>query len=610
MLAKVDGFGDDSRAKNSAGAIEKAWVRAPLSVAIGGPVSARTELINYLCARKVLDPESRASGGAALRVRRGKSTRFKALRADGTTEEHVLPAEQADDDALRLRAQGAKVAVDERKVALQRVEKSLPRGARARPRGFMIWLWPLWWLLTRRHRRALSDRSMNEHAYDQACEVLKQTESELEATATRIRVERTRFFESLRALSSGLSLGGVVREIELVLGEGPLPPGVDIIEMMRPNMTEQVDAILLVERDTFYAPHTEGGNAPVVGTIAETVPALLGLLGKSRALVLARRAREELEPAVAALDDDILDTEEGFRLRIERLEAMQILDAAEFARTELAKVKPLVVQGTRTVIESTAEHLAAELDRVNASWAHALSISQDTDQLKSAVARIEQSAPIEAKRIAEEVRNVALDLAARHVAEVLPELLASLRPHGLEEPPPRTPPQLPVIEVLPSFTNPAAAKKLSGFLTGLFKSFESRRTDVLTKAELRIASLRELATAELLGVEPKLRELVEQSLYQQLYSAIARQVSWLDRTMNAEREAVAADGIALAPLSRIRDRLKQDLARIIQGIEQLERESPGLAAAAVEVGPGSLGPVAREPRSTPSTVPPNAKGPG
>jgi hypothetical protein len=450
----------------------------------------------------------------------------------------------------------------------------------------MIWLWPLWWLLTRRHRRALSDRSMTEHAYDQACEVLRQADSELEASTTRIRVERTRFFESLRALSSGPPLGASVREVELVLVDGPLPPGVDLIEMSRPKMTEPVDAILLVERDSFYAPHTAGGDAPVVGTIAETIPSLLSLLGKSRALVLARSARDELEPAVAALDNDILDTEEAFRLRIERLEAMQILDAEEFARTELAKVKPQVLKGTRAVIEQTASHLAAELDRLNAEWAHAISISQDNDHLKSAVARIEQSAPIDARRIAEEVRNVALDSAARHAAEVTPELLASLRPHGLEEPPPRTPPQLPMIEVLPSLTMPAAAKKLSGFLTGLFKSFESRRTDVLTKAEQRIANLRELAATEVLGAEPKLRELVEQALYQQLYAAIARQVSWLDRTLIAERESVAADGVALAPLARMRDRLKQDLVKLVEGIEQLERESPGLAAAAVNALPG------------------------
>jgi len=581
LLAEVPRFGEDAKRRNSAGEIEKAWVRAPLTVAIGGPVSARTELFNFLCDRKVLDPATRPNACAAIRVRRGKQSRFKAIRDDGTTEEHVLPFEKADDDALRLRAQGAKAAVDERKLALQRVERSLPRGARARPRGLLIFLWPIWWLLTRRHRRALADRQLTEHAYDQACDGLKHAEEELATSAERIRIERTRFFEKLRALSSGPPLGTSVREVDLVLGEGPLPPGVDLLEQVRPKTSEQVDAILIVERDAFYGPHTDAGDPPKVGSITETIPTILAFLGKARALVLSRRARDELEPAVAALDDDINDTLESFRMRIERLEAMQILDAEEYARAELAKVKPQILQGTRGVIERAASHLAHELDRLNAEWAHAVSICQDTDQLKSAVARIEQSLPVDARRISDEVRSVAISGAARHTADVFPELLAALRAHGLEEPPPVGLPTLPLLDILPSLSNPTAMKKLSGFLTGLFKSFESRRTDVQTKAEQRIAAMREVAATEILAAEPKLRDLVEQTLHTEMHGAIARQVAWLDKTLVLEREAVAADGVALAPLSRQRDRLKADLEKLSEGIAQLERESPGVAAAAV-----------------------------
>jgi len=38
-----------------------------------GAVSARTELFNYLCGKKVLDPDGRAQGCAGLRIRRGKA---------------------------------------------------------------------------------------------------------------------------------------------------------------------------------------------------------------------------------------------------------------------------------------------------------------------------------------------------------------------------------------------------------------------------------------------------------------------------------------------------------------------------------------------------------
>lgn len=584
-LATVPRFGDGS--KNSAAEIERAWVRAPLTVAIGGAVSARTELFNHLCGRKVFDPNARPIGSAALRIRRGKQTHFKATRDDGSTEEHLLPPEQADDDALRLRAGSAKSTVDERKLALERVERSLPRFARSRPRGLMIWLWPLWWLLTRRHRRALSDRSMTEHAYDQAYDAMKHAEQELETSAARIRVERGRFFESLRALSSGPPLGSRVLEVVLTLGEGPLPPGVDLIEMTRPKVNDQVDAVLLVERDAFYAPHTADGDAPKVGTTAETIPELLALLGRARALVLARRARDEIEPALSAFNDDINDTEETFRIRIERLEAMQILDADEFARAELDKVKPLVSQNIHAVIEHAAAHLGGELERLGAEWMHAISICQDTEQLKGAVTRIEQSAPLDAKRIAEEVRTLVMGAAAGSTHDIFPELLAKLRPHGLEESAPRAAPQLPPVEVLPSLTNPSSAKLkgTANWLTGLFKSFDSRRTDVLTKAELRIKHLREVAAAELLDAEPRLRVAIEQTLHQQLHAAIARQVTWLDKTLAMEREAVAADGAALAPLTRMRDRLRHDFTKLEEDIAQLERENPGIAAAAVVVAP-------------------------
>ncbi len=578
-LGRIPKWGADHT--KSADEIERAWVRAPLTVAIGGPVQARTELFNYLCGKKVLDPDNRPIGSAALRVRRGKTTRFKAVRDDGSTEEHELPAEQADDDGLRMRAASAKGLVDERKLALERVERALPRLARVRPRGFMIFLWPLWWLLTRKYRRAVTERQLAEKAFDQAAEAQQNADRELETSASRIRRERGRFFESLRALSSGPPLGSTVREVVLELHEGPLPEGVDLLEVARPQMTEPVDATLLVERNEIFAPHVGDGDAPKVGPVDEVIPGLLALLGRARALVLARRARVEIEPILHALDDDINDTEETFRVRIERLEAMQILDEHEFAQAELDKVKPQVSQSIHAVIEHAAAHAAGELSRLGQEWSVAMAMTQNADQLKHAIGRIESSAPLDAKRIADEVRGLAMGGAAGAAHDIFPEMLAKLRPHGLEEPPPRAAPELAPIELLPSLSaaSPAKLSGAAGWLTGLFRSFETKRTDVQTKAETRIAHLREVAAAEVLDAEPKLRAAIEQTLYAQMIAAIGRQAAWLDRTLVLERESVAAEGAALAPLARMRDRLRHDLAKLAEGIAALEREAPALAAA-------------------------------
>jgi hypothetical protein len=580
-LAKVPRFGDAARGKDKE--LAQIWVRAPLSVAIGGAVSARTELFNYLCGKKVLDPDGRKVGCAGLRIRRGKATRFKAMRDDGTIEEHVLPPEQADDDALRMRAQAAETQVAEAKLALQRIEKALPRAARARPRGLKIFLWPIWWLMTRRHRRVLADRKFSEIAYDQACDAREVAKTELAEADQRIRVQRGRFFESLRSLSSGPPGGGNVVEVELVLGEGPLPEGVELIELTRSSQaSELVDAIFLVERDRLYAPHTHEGNALEVGAIKDVIPTLPALLGKARATVIGRRARDIIEPALEQLDDEVNDTEEGFRLRIERLEAMQILDAEEFTRSELAKVRPQIAQSIHMVIEHGAAHLGAELQRLGQEWQGGIAISDTNDALKQAVQRIESSAPLDAKRIAEEVRLLVMGGAAGAAYDLYPELLAALKPHGLEEKPPKSAPPLPAIELLPTLTNasPAKLSGAAGWLTGLFRSFETRRADVMQKAQARMDHLREVANAEILDAEPKLFTLIERALNAFLLAAIARQEGWLEGAMTFEREAVASEGTQLAPLARMRDRLKHDLAKLDEGIDALESENAGLSAAA------------------------------
>ncbi|HTL36516.1 MAG TPA: hypothetical protein VL326_25460 [Kofleriaceae bacterium] len=582
-LSKVPRFGEGH--EESAAELEKMWIRAPLVVAIGGPVVARTELWNYLCDKKVLDPEGRPNDSAALTVRRGKQTRFKATRDDGSVEEHVLPPEQADDDALRMRAEATKAEVQERQLALQRIEKSLPRGARARPRGLMIWLWPLWWLLTRRQRRVLAERKFSEIAYDQACDARDLAAKELEEAETRIRRERGRFFESLRALASGPPLGGNVREVLLVLGEGPLPEGVELIELSRSTQASDVDAIFLVERDVLHAPHGKDAPAVPVGKTTDVIPQLLALLGRARSLGIARRAHEEITEPLTNLDDEVTDTEEGFRVRIERLEAMQILDPEEFATAELAKVRPQVSQSIHAVIEHAAHHLGGELQRLGDEWQRAIASSRNNDELKIAVQRIEASAPLDAKRIAEETRMLAVGGAAGSAHDLFPELLTPLRAHGLEEPPPREAPQLPPLDILPSLLNqsPSKLSGAAGWLGGLFKSFESRRADVGTKAEMRMKHLREVAGAEILDVEPKLRTIIEQTLYQMTLAAIERQVAWLDKTLTLEREAVSREGIALAPLARMRDRLRHDHQKLAEGIEQIEKDYAGLAAAAAAV---------------------------
>jgi hypothetical protein len=264
---------------------------------------------------------------------------------------------------------------------------------------------------------------------------------------------------------------------------------------------------------------------------------------------------------------------------------MQILDDQEFATAELSKIRPQVSQSIHAVIEHAAHHLGGELQRLGEEWQRAVALATSSDELKLAVQRIEASAPLDAKRIAEETRMLAVGGAAGSAHDLFPEMMVALKAHGLEEKPPREAPVLPPLEILPSLTN-ASPSKLSGaagWLTGLFRSFETKRSDVGAKAEARMKHLREVALAEILDVEPKLRTAIEHALQQMMLAAIARQVAWLDKTLVLEREAVSAEGIALAPLARMRDRLRSDHLRLGEGISQIEEADAGLAAAAAAV---------------------------
>lgn len=583
-LALVPHLGEPSR--GSADKLERAWVRAPLAVAIGGAVSARTELFNYLCGRKVLDPDTRQVGCAGLRIRRGAQTRFKARRDDGTTEEHVLPPEPAEDDATRMRSEAATAEVAERRLALERVERALPRFVRARPRGLLIFLWPIWWLLTRRYRRELANRRFTEMAYDEACDALDATKRELETAESRIRMQRGRFFESLRALSSGPPLGSSVREVELELGEGPLPEGVELIELTRPaQAAESVDAIFLVERDVIHAPHNDDGAALAVGKVPDVIANLPALLGRARTLTLALHARDALEPVVTKLDDEVTDSEESLRLSVERLEAMHIPDKLAFVQKQLANVRPQISQSIHAVIEHAAHHLGSELAALGHEWTASIANSRNNDELKAALSRIEKSAPLDAKRIAQEIHLLAVGGAAGSAHDLFPELLAALRPHGLDEAPPRSAPQLPPIELMPTMTRTPAAKLsgAAGWLSGLFRSFDSRRSDVQAKAAARMTHLREVASSELLDAEPKLFATIEAALQAQLVAAMARQEAWLETALANQRSLVAREGAKLAPIARMRDNLRHDLDKLVEGITQIERENSGLAAAAIAV---------------------------
>jgi hypothetical protein len=551
--------------------LEIAWSRQPFAVGLAGEVGARTELVNFLCGRKVLDPQGRNASSAALRIARGQISRFRAVRDDGTTEEHSLPADVDGEDAeaRKLRVDGARAVLAERDLALDRVARALPRALRGRPRWWEFWLWPIRWILGRRHKRALMEQNLAGQAAAEAQRALEAAEADQNASEDVVRVKRARYFESLRQVSTNSN----VREVALELQGGPLREGIELVEMSAATRTAAlIDAVLVVESNTVYLTDMELRTPAKVGAMADAIAALPQLLIAARARKVGTRARDTIAAVVTGAQE-ILDREQaGWGARIQRLEDMRLEDPAGFQHAELARLQPMMMTSVHAVIEHASGHLGAEMARLADSWIGAIASAGTKDELKAIVEKLQATSPQVTQRIAEEVRLLVVGGAGGVAHDLWPELTAGLRERGLEESRPRSAPELPTIDVLGAFAK-SSASKLGGalqWLTGLFRSFDAKRADIREKAHARIEHLREVAYAELLETEPRIHAALGEVLAKQLAAATQRQIEWHASAVAAEHELIVKERDALAPLAKMRDLASKDLDKVTKELAALE----------------------------------------
>ena len=135
--------------------------------------------------------------------------------------------------------------------------------------------------------------------------------------------------------------------------------------------------------------------------------------------------------------------------------------------------------------------------------------------------------------------------------DLYPEIVAPLREHGLPEQHlgmPKRAPAVGAVPILPSLANPSTAKVGGSWFTGLFKSFDTRRSEVREQVHARVEHLREVAAAELLDAEPKLHAAIGQALAVELGRALDLQREWYTQRLASEHEAVEAERTKLLPL--------------------------------------------------------------
>jgi hypothetical protein len=510
--------------------LERAWQRRPWTVTITGDDSLG-ELLTAVCGEWV-------ASGPSLCVKRGPRARFRAVREDGTVEQHALALPGEDREILASRAAAAREEFGERVHAIEKVGTAVPLIVRRRPQWWQLWLWPFYLLLSWVYRRRLVAVERAVGAGDDARRDVEAAELELATTDARARQLRVRYGESLRAVASHRG----VRELEIEVSDGPLPEGVELTTAAK----DGVDLVLTAR---------EAGAA--IAKLAE-------LAASGRAAALARQAREAITAAAAAMNERIARAEDDFRARLAKLEAMRIGDPEGFGQSVRARLRPSVIASVRATIEHASTHLGSELAQLSQEWIGAIAGTADADALSAAVERIEVSAPNVTQRIADEVRLLVSNAVAGIAHDLYPELVAAMRPHGLPEPPRGARIEVEPVELLPSLGGTGA--KLGGTLnrlTGLFRGFDAKKLDTREKAHARLEHMKEIAHAELLDAEPKLHDAISAAIGEELGTLVAMQQQWLDTAQIAEREAVVREREQLAQVAAQRDaafRAADDLA--------------------------------------------------
>ncbi len=399
----------------------------------------------------------------------------------------------------------------------------------------------------------------------------------------RERDARDAYYRELRALCGGGSPGSDVRQIELDVPG--MPANVELVELMGElRASADVDAVFEVERDALYAPLPDGSRISL-GAPAAVIAELPALLARARASRLGRRARDKLAAARLELERELARREEQFEARLKKIYKLALpLDRASFRDAQLARVKPQIVASVNAVMEHSSVHMGTELAQLAESWLSAVTEATTGDQLKAAIANIEEQWPAAAARIADEVRVLVMGGAGGVARDLQADTVSALAAHGLPEEHLRTPQRAPDIEpvqILPSLATPMTFALAGSWLGGLFKSFDGKKTETRDKLDARIAHIREVAAAELLDAEPELHAAVARALAGQLDTAIDAHATWYQQTVADEQASVARDREALGSQLASRDALARAEADVAALLAAHDAEQPAIAAAAI-----------------------------
>jgi hypothetical protein len=558
--------------------IDSGWSTPSLVVGIAGDVVARSAVIDHLCGGdRIIDGASRGGVRIGVRISRSAGTQmtYRAVLADDRKEDAAMPDGKPDParrDELLASAEAARSELAAREAAAAAAARGVPALVKVRPRPWTFWLWPIRWIARLFSRKSIAVQSRADAAVAEARGRVASLDHEirgLEADAARARTE---FVDRLRELCSGERSGAGVREIMLRVG-APLPLGVEAIELTGYDTPEIFDGFVKASRPTGDRPPDGNGKITALPAFFSAMPSLLG---DARAVRLGRAAREAVEYAVESIATQLAAKTADLETRIHRLEALRIADPATFGAMHVNRIRPQIIASVHAVMEHASTHLGSELAQLADAWSQSIHGATSSDELKAAVAKIDEGSPAELQRIAEEVRLLVMGGVGGSAHDLIPELLSGLDAHQLSDEKParkKAAPAIAPVAILPSLANPTAGSKIggAGWLTGLFRSLDAKRADLLARAQQRADHVRDVATSELLDAEPQLNAALQGALSVELTAAIDRQVAWLDERLTRERAVVEKERVALAPLDRALERARRDARRLTDMLEPLEK---------------------------------------
>lgn len=512
----------------------------PLTLALRG--GDRAAIVNAVVGFELLTGPT----AATVRIRRD---------ARAVVDELPIPADVTPEVArARADADRARDELVERDRAIVAARAAVPPVVRKQPAWWAIWLWLVYLVMRWLARHELRAASAAEHAGTAARQRVVEVERSATTVEDQARTQRAQQIAAIRERAAA------ARDLAIRIDRGALPDGVELVVG---DVSDRVDAVIAGER---------------IADLVPLLPALPELLAAIRAIAIGQRVLGKLDSTLVTLDDALAQAETSFAARLARLEAMRVLDADAFTRAQIDGVRDDIARSVAAMIEHAAAHLGAELSALGTSCIGAIASASTGDALKAAAADIESKWDAEHGRIGREVRILILGALGGTARDLHTVVVAPLVGRGLPDEHARlgAAPQLPQLALLPSLSSPGARPERGRWITGLFRSFEARRTQYREQVHDKLEQVRDAAEAELRRAAVLATETLERVLAEHLAAGLAVHATTIDSAITAERAAIEGERARLAPLAQLRTTVREDRARLRELLDRAEHGQPAL----------------------------------